>query len=88
MSTFVQDNEIFQLTNAPIECVLNEEQFEVLWDMRPVEEQVCKMFGKIIIVPRKYALYGSSYNFAGVKNSGINEVPEILTPFLQFGNSM
>ena len=88
MTTFVQDNEIFQLTNAPIECVLNEEQFELLWAMRPVEEQVCKMFGKTIVVPRKYSLYGSSYNFAGVKNSGINEVPEILTPFLQFGNSI
>ena len=87
-STFEQDNEIFKLTNAPIECVINEEQFEMLWAMRPVEEQFCKMFGKIIAVPRKYALYGCSYNFAGVKNSGIIEVPEILTPFLQFGNSI
>ena len=87
-TTFEQDNEIFQLTNAPDECAFNEEQFEQLWAMRPVEEQVCKMFGKTIVVPRKYALYGSSYNFAGVKNQGVEEVPEILQPFLQFGNSI
>ena len=51
-TTFEQDNEIFQLTNAPDECAFNEEQFEQLWAMRPVEEQVCKMFGKTIVQRR------------------------------------
>ena len=88
MTTFEQDNEIFQLKQAPDDCVINEDQFEMLWSMRPVEEQVCKMFGKTIVVPRKYTIYGSSYNFAGVRNPGVEEVPEILTPFLQFGNSI
>ena len=88
MATFILDNEIFRSTNSPpIECVFNEDQFEQIWDMRPSEDQFCKMFGKTIIVPRKYAVYGISYDFGGVKNQGI-EVPEILTPFLQFGNSI
>jgi hypothetical protein len=87
MTTVEQDNEIFELKNAPSECCFNEEQFEQLWDMRPDDKQFCVIFGKKIEVPRKYSIYGSSYNFAGVKNSGI-EVPTILEPFLQFGNSI
>ena len=76
---------IFELQESPIK--FNEEQFELLWLMKPMESQQCVIFGKTIDVPRKYAVYGAQYAFAGQKNDPV-DVPPILEPFLAFGNSI
>jgi hypothetical protein len=78
-------NDVFELCEAPV--TFNEEQFELLWHMKPMESQQCKIFGKTIDVPRKYAVYGAQYSFGGQENSPV-EVPLILEPFLEFGNSI
>ena len=78
-------NNVFELTNSPIH--LSQEEFNNLWEMKPNEAQHCKIFGKTIEVPRKYAVYGVQYRFSGQENQPI-EVPSMLTPYLEYGNSI
>lgn len=78
----MEDNEIYTLKKSPIEI-----NFDELWKMRPIVPQQCKIFGKTIDVPRNYAVYGVSYDFAGQQNMG-NEILSCLEPFLQYGNSI
>jgi hypothetical protein len=78
----IETNEIYTLKRSPLEI-----NFEELWLLRPITPQQCKIFGKIIDVPRNYAVYGISYGFAGQSNVG-NEVLPCLVPFLAYGNSI
>ena len=78
----IEDNEIYTLKNSPLEI-----NFDEFWQLRPIVPQHCKIFGKVIEVPRNYAVFGASYDFAGQRNVG-NEVLPCLEPFLQYGNSI
>ena len=62
--------------------------FEQLWALRPDEPQVFAIYGKEIELGRRYVLYGGSYGFAGQEHAGAAQVPEILRPYLQYGNSI
>jgi alkylated DNA repair dioxygenase AlkB len=78
----IDDNEIYTLKNSPLEI-----KFDEFWQSRPIVPQYCKIFGKVIEVPRNYAVFGETYDFAGHQNVG-NKVIPCLEPFLQYGNSI
>ncbi len=79
---------IYELSDAPERYHLTQEQFDALWEKRPTEEQYCQIYGKTLIVQRRYAVFGKSYQFAGQANEG-QEVPEELAHYLgEYGNSI
>ena len=67
---------------------ITEAQFEELWALRPEEPQRFEIYGKEILLGRRYVVYGGSYGFAGQEHAGLDNVPEILRPYLQYGNSL
>lgn len=76
---------IYELRESPLK--MDEEEFNELWSMKPIEAQQCIIFGKSIDVPRSYAVYGVQYRFAGQENAPV-EVPPILEKYLEYGNSV
>lgn len=55
---------------------INSDIFNNLWDERPAEKQMIKMFGKDVEIPRRHKTYGKIYNFNGSVNdvSPLNEI--------------
>lgn len=83
----IMDNDACILYNvAPIR--FTSEQFQAIWGLRPDESQKVRIYGKTVDTPRRYNVYGISYEFAGQANIANPEVPEILRPFLAYGNSI
>ena len=79
------NSSVFELLESPL-C-FDKAQFENLWLMKPTREQHCILFGQAVVVPRNYEVYGEQYRFAGQENIAI-PVPDILAPFLAYGNSV
>jgi alkylated DNA repair dioxygenase AlkB len=73
---------------APSKYHMSSEQFEEIWKLRPEDQQQVKIFGKEIPTPRRYNVYGVGYSFSGQHNVGEQNIPEILKPFFEFGNSV
>lgn len=66
---------------------INNELFNEMWLLRPNEPNMIKMFNKLIEAPRRYKVYGKPYNFTGMKNNSINEIPSIIQPYLDYINN-
>lgn len=71
----------------PAELNIGDEKFIELWSMRPVEDNYVMMYGKKIITPRKFKVYGKQYNFNGTCEADI-EIPPILKSYLDYINSL
>jgi alkylated DNA repair dioxygenase AlkB len=70
------------ITTVPNFIQYDNETFEQLWSLRPIEDQFIRMFGKEIKIPRKQAFYANNnvierYNFSGnsVEAKDITTVP-------------
>tara|TARA_R110002126_G_scaffold99222_1_gene230375 strand:- start:415 stop:951 length:537 start_codon:yes stop_codon:yes gene_type:complete len=67
---------------------LNEEDFNLLWDIRPSIPNMINMFGKLIEAPRRYKVYGKAYKFTGMSENIVDDVPAILIPYLEYINTL
>lgn len=88
-----KQNEILALKyinyNPKINIELSNELFKELWKMRPQEENLIFMYGKLIPTPRRYKVFGKGYKFTGnKKNDVIKEIPEIILPYLNYINTL
>lgn len=75
----------FELIASPVR--FDDEQFDMMWAMKPIEAQQCVVFGKTIDTPRNYKVYGAQYRFSGQENEPV-AVPAGLDAFLAYGNSI
>jgi alkylated DNA repair dioxygenase AlkB len=82
------NNCLIEYSILPNELCINPSTFDLLWTMIPSEYNFIKMFGKLIQAPRKYKVYGQPYKFTGMNSIDINEVPEILQPYLDYINTL
>jgi alkylated DNA repair dioxygenase AlkB len=81
-------NSLIEYNLLPTELSLTNDNFENLWNMIPSEYNYIKMYGKTIQAPRRYKVYGTPYKFTGMTSEEINEVPEILQPYLEYINNL
>jgi len=72
----------------PTSLEMNDDTFNQLWLLRPSEPNMIKMFNKLIEAPRRYKVYGKPYKFTGMSNNNINEVPNIVKPYLDYVNKL
>lgn len=82
------NNCLIEYSILPNELCINPSTFDILWNMIPSEYNFIQMFGKLIQAPRKYKVYGQPYKFTGMTSTDINEVPEILQPYLDYINTL
>lgn len=85
MTTNLTENTFIKYDILPEELKMNDKTFDIIWALKPQEEQQVKIFGKLIDIPRKNQAYGISYNFAGITVS-CKPIPNILQPYLDFVN--
>ncbi len=77
-----EEHQIFT-GNLPNELVLNNEQFETLWQLHPIEYQEIQLHGRLVKTPRWQQAYGNDYRFSGQTSRAL-PVPPILQPFRQW----
>lgn len=65
--------------HLPAELVLNEEQFETLWQQHPVEYQEFHMHGRLAKAARWQQAFGNDYRFSGQTNKAL-PIPPVLLP--------
>ena len=80
--------EFIEYNKLPINLNLTNTNFDVLWELRPTENQYVVIFGKQIKAPRKYKVYGAEYSFNGNRNNQEeNPIPLLVQPYLDYINS-
>jgi alkylated DNA repair dioxygenase AlkB len=72
----------------PDEIKLSDEQFEKLWSIRPNTISQISMYGKLIDIPRRHAVFGKQYSFNGMDSAANIDIPPILQPYIDFVNSI
>ena len=65
---------------------MNQEQFEALWDLQPVEPQQIRMSGRMVDIPRRQKAFGHNYQFSG-QTAVAAPTPELLEPYLKWAQS-
>lgn len=89
-----QQEKIIKLTEAswvsrgtlPEDLHLNEDEFELFWNMRPGFRNKIKMFGKTMDMPREQQVYGiSNYRYSGV-TFDTKEMSSFLDTYLEWAN--
>ena len=75
--------EYFQLIDEDLR--FNNNQFQQLWEMHPLQFGKIKIFGKDINTPRYLQNYGHAYKFSGKTHSSI-PIPEILQNMIDWVN--
>src|SRR6056297_1377479 len=66
--------------------ILENLDFEQLWNLHPEEKGTVKIFGKPTKIPRYQQSYGINYFFSGMEHD-CEEVPGILNPIVELFNS-
>lgn len=65
------DKPKFIIIKVPEELQLSPEQFESLWEKRPVEPSKVFVYGKEHHPPRRFQSYGKDYRFSGRNHSSL-----------------
>lgn len=68
------------------DVIMDEIEFEELWNMHPPENNKIMMFGKLVTVRRFEQTYGKSYKFAGVDHPAL-PFPPIIQRYIDYLNS-
>ncbi len=62
--------------------------FDELQAMKPSIREKVKIFGKVFDCPRFTASYGQNYAYSGMGHTYYGDIPEILTPFLEYATEI
>lgn len=73
--------------NISNELKVDKKDFEILWNLHPIEKGKIKIFNKEIETPRWQQSYGISYKFSGTINIA-EEIPEIINKYIIWANSV
>jgi alkylated DNA repair dioxygenase AlkB len=87
-SRLYEINDVVEEYHLPLNLFMENETFNELWNLRPNEVNLIKMFNKEIPAPRRYKVYGRPYNFTGNNEQIINEIPLILKNYLNYINKI
>lgn len=70
---------------VPDPLLIDEGEFEQIWQIHPTEYLSIRMYGRPVPTPRWQQAYGMDYCYAGQVSAGL-PTPSILRPFLQWAN--
>jgi len=81
------DSYIKKNNSIPENIKLTDDKFKLLWDLRPDNKPIIKIYGKDITCPRYFQNYGIDYIFSNVKHNS-KPIPDILQPYLEYVNTI
>jgi len=81
------DGHSVTIGQLPDHLLLSDDQFEVLWQMHPVEHARIVIHGRSTPIPRWHRAYGRDYRFSGQVAAAVG-VPSILQPLLDWGQAV
>ncbi len=79
----LEDGNTLWVGDLPGELILDEKQFEELWQLHPDNFHEIKMHGRLVKTPRWQQAYGQSYHYTGRVNHAL-PTPTFLSPFLKW----
>jgi len=76
-------NDVLLEGSLPDSLLINGDQFEILWDMHPVEYHMIQMHGRLVKTPRWQQTYGMDYHYTGQTNQAL-PIPPVLKILLDW----
>jgi alkylated DNA repair dioxygenase AlkB len=76
----------FSAGHLPDDLVLNEAQFEELWNLHPREYHTIKIHGRDVLTPRWQQAFGADYHYTGRVNRALPMLP-LLAPLLAWAKA-
>ncbi len=78
------DGNSVSIGKVPDHLLLNDKEFETLWQMHPSEHNRILIHGRQTPIPRWHRAFGNDYRFSGQVATAL-DVPAILKPLLEWG---
>jgi alkylated DNA repair dioxygenase AlkB len=83
VETRLDDGCSFFVGALPPELRLDDERFEALWGLHPVDYHEIQIHGRLVKTPRWQQAYGVSYRYSGRVNRAL-PTPELIRPALNW----